>query len=97
LTANQLVNHLDRFPIFSHGEYAPKVIIRTGIGSERPLHPQAQHVGDFTDAFRLILKNIEIIRLEEPEEIFVAYHKAYHRTDGKSTLLVEYGDFYGEK
>ena len=97
LTANQLVNHLDRFPIFSHGEYSPKVIIRTGIGSERPLHPQAQHVGDFTDAFQLILKNIEIIRLEEPEEIFDAYHKAYHRTDGKNTLLVEYGDFYGEK
>lgn len=97
LTTNQLINHLDRFPIFSHGEYAPKVIIRTGVGSERPLHPQAQHVGDFTEAFRLILKNIEVIRLEEPEDIFDAYHKAYHRTDGKNTLLVEYGDYYGEK
>ena len=42
-------------------------------------------------------KNIEIIRLEEPEEIFPAYEKAYLRTDGKSTLIVEYGDYYGEK
>ena len=97
LAANQLVNHLDRMPAFSHGEYIPKVIIRTGIGSERPLHPQAQHVGDFTDGFRKILKNIEIIRLEEPEDIFPAYQKAYTRTDGKSTLIVEYGDYYGEK
>ena len=97
LTANQLINHLDRFPTFSHGEYTPKVIIRTGIGSERPLHPQAQHVGDFTDAFRLMVQNIEIIRLEEAEDVFFAYHKAYHRTDGKSTIIVEYGDYYSEK
>ena len=44
-----------------------------------------------------ILNNIEIIRLEEPEDIFPAYHKAYNRTDGKSTLIVEYGDYNNEK
>jgi len=97
LTMNQLINHLDRMPAFSHGQYIPKVIIRTGIGSERPLHPQAQHVGDFTDGMRLILNNIEIIRLEEPSDVFPAYYKAYNRTDGKSTIVVEYGDYYGEK
>jgi len=97
LTMNQLINHLDRMPDFSHGEYIPKVIIRTGIGSERPLHPQAQHVGDFTDGLRLMTRNIEIIRLEEPEDIFPTYERAYTRTDGKSTLIVEYGDYYGEK
>jgi len=97
LAVNQLINHLDRMPIFTHGEYIPKVIIRTGVGSERPLNPQAQHVGDFTEGFEKMFKNIEIIRLEEPEDIFPAYQKAYTRTDGKSTLLVEYGDFYSEK
>ena len=97
LAANQLINHLDRMPAFSHDEYIPKAIIRTSIGSERPLHPQAQHIGDFTDGFKLMLNNIEIIRLEEPEDIFPAYYKAYNRTDGKSTLVVEYGDYYGEK
>ena len=97
LAINQLVNHLDRLKEYSHNEYAPKVIIRVGIGSERPLHPQAQHVGEFTEGFRKILNNIEVIRLDEPEDIFPAYHKAYNRTDGKSTLIVEYGDYYGEK
>ena len=97
LAANQLVNHLDRMPYISNNRYDSKVIIRTGIGSERPLHPQYQHVGDFTDAFRLILKNIEVIRLENPEEIFPAYKKAYERVDGFSTLIVEYGDYYNEK
>ncbi len=94
---SQLVSHLDKLPAMSAGGYQPKVIIRTGIGSERPLHPQQQHVGDFTDAFRLMCKNIEVIRLDEPEHIFPAYQKALEREDGKSTIIVEYGDYYSEK
>jgi pyruvate/2-oxoglutarate/acetoin dehydrogenase E1 component len=97
LAVNQLVNHLDRIAYVSNREYLPKVIIRTSIGSERPLHPQHQHVGDFTDAFRLMLNSVEVIRLDEPEEIFPAYQKAYERPDGRSTLIVEYGDYYNEK
>jgi len=97
LAVNQLVNHLDRMKEFSHGEYIPKVIIRVGIGSVRPLNPQVQHTGDFTQAFRGMLRNIEVIRCDEPEDIFPAYCKAYNRRDGKSTIIVEYGDYYGEK
>ncbi|HEY4952256.1 MAG TPA: hypothetical protein VII71_02585 [Verrucomicrobiae bacterium] len=97
LSVNQIVNHLDKLPIVSNGGYQPKVIIRTGIGSERPLHPQHQHVGDFTEAFRLMCKTIEVIRLEEPADIFPAYKKALEREDGRSTLVVEYGDYYNEK
>ena len=95
--ANQLVNHLDKFPLMSNDGYQPKVIIRTGIGSQRPLHPQHQHIGDFTKAFQLMCPNIDIIRLEEPEDIFPAYVKARRRKDSRSTILVEYGDYYGEK
>ena len=97
VAVNQLVNHLDKLSIISNGGFQPKVIIRTGIGSERPLHPQFQHVGDYTEAFRLMCPNVEIIRLEEPEDIFPAYQKELEREDGKSTILVEYGDYYSEK
>lgn len=97
LAVNQLVGHLDKLPIMSQGGYQPKVIVRTSVGSERPLHPQCQHVGDFTDAFRLMLSTVEVIRLDESEQIFPAYQKALERTDGRSTVLVEWGDFYHEK
>jgi len=97
LAVNQLVNHLDRMKEFSHGEYIPKAIIRVGIGSIRPLNPQVQHTGDFTQTFRGMLRNIEVIRCDEPEDVFPAYCKAYNREDGKSTIIVEYGDYYGEK
>ena len=97
LAVNQVVSHLDKLPLLSNGGYQPKVIIRTGIGSVRPLHPQYQHVGDFTDAFRLMCPHLEVVRLEEAPEIFPAYQRALERTDGKSTLIVEYGDYYSEK
>ena len=97
LAVNQLVGHLDKLSAMSQGGYAPKVIIRTSVGSERPLHPSHQHVGDFTDAFRLMLTTVEVIRLDEAEQIFPAYEKALTRTDGKSTLVVEWGDYYAEK
>ncbi len=97
LATNQLVNHLDKFSEMSAGGYQPIAIIRTGIGSERPLHPGHQHIGDYTDVYKKMLNNVEIIRLENPEDIFPAYEKAHTRNDGKSTILVEYGDYYNEK
>ena len=97
LAVNQLVNHLDKFQAMSNGGVRTKAIVRTSIGSERPLHPQHQHVGDYTDAFRLMCTTIEVVRLDEPDDIFRAYEHALHRNDGRSTLLVEWGDFYNEK
>jgi len=95
LGTNQIVNHLDKIPAIS--DYKTKAIIRTSIGSIRPLHPQDQHTGDYTDAFNSMCTTIDIVRLNEPEDIFPAYEKALNRTDGKSTILVEWGDYYGEK
>lgn len=94
---DQLVNHLDKISLMSGGQFKPKIIIRTSVGSEKPLHPQHQHVGNFTDAYRLMCPNIDFIELNEPEDIFPAYKKAYERTDGKSTVLVEFGDYLNEK
>lgn len=92
---SQLVNHVDKLSIMS--KYKANVIVRTSIGSERPLHPQCQHIGDFTEAFKLMCKTIDIIRLDEPEDIFPAYEKALLRDDNRSTILVEWGDYYNEK
>jgi pyruvate/2-oxoglutarate/acetoin dehydrogenase E1 component len=93
LAMNQLVNHLDKIPLMS--AYRPKVIIRTSVGSERPLHPSFQHVGDYSATVGEMLKTIPVIQLHEAADIFPAYEAAYHMNG--STLLVEYGDYYNEK
>ena len=95
LAINQVVNHLDKIAEFS--DYRPKVIIRTSIGALWPWNSQAQHIGDYTDVFTLMLKNVEVIRLDRAEQIFPSYQKALQRDDGKSTLLVEWADFYNVK
>jgi len=94
---NQLVSHVDKYPTITSGVVSPGLIIRTGVGSERPLFPGHQHVGNMSEAFRLMLSNVDIIELHESGDIYPAYQHAYQRTDGKSTLLVEFGDYYSEK
>ena len=97
LAMNQLINHLDKVNIMSNNGFKVKTIVRTGVGSQRPLHPQHQHIGDFTDMVRKMCTSIEVIKLNEPEDIFPSYKKAYERKDGKNTIIVEYGDYYNEK
>ena len=94
---NQLVNHLDKYPIMSEGNISPKIIVRTAVGSERPLFPGYQHIGNMSNAYREMLSSVNIVELLEPEDIFPAYENAYNSNDGKSTILVEFQDFYNEK
>ena len=97
LAMNQLINHLDKIKVMSNNGYKIKTIIRTSVGSQKPLHPQHQHVSDFTNQVRKMCTNIEVIKLNEHNKIFPSYRKALNRKDGKSTLLVEIGDYYNEK
>jgi len=94
LATNQIVNHLDKLKDLTQVQNPGKVIIRTGIGSENPLHPGPQHTGDFTEAFKLMCKNINVVRLDSAEKIFDEYKKAYERDDGTSSLLIEWSDRY---
>lgn len=90
---DQIVNHLDKFRTMSNGKCTPKVIIRVAVGSEYPIDPQCQHKGNFSEAFRSMLQNTEIIELHEPEQIIPAYEKSLSREDGVSTILVEFADY----
>lgn len=96
LAVNQIVNHLDKLKELTRSDFPPKVIIRTSIGSESPLNPGPQHTGDFTKAFELMCPNINIVRLDNAESILGEYEKALNRTDGVSTLLIEWGDKYAD-
>ena len=94
---NQLVNHLDKITIISEGQFQPRVIIRTSIGSRIPLDAGEQHTQDHTQAFKNLLK-----RVDEWHDIFPAFKHAYERQpvtkyDSLVTLLIEWGDHYNAK
>lgn len=82
--ADQLVNHLDKFQ--------PHVIVRVGVGSETPLYPGDQHVGNFSEAFRQMMPNTHIVELHNEEEILDEYRNALKRNG--PTIVVEFADKY---
>ena len=74
LATNMLVNHLDKYPVISN--YHPKVIIRVGVGAEKPMHPGEQHVGDFSDVFRRMYSTIVFDYIDKPEDAVPMYENA---------------------
>jgi pyruvate/2-oxoglutarate/acetoin dehydrogenase E1 component len=88
--ADQLVNHLDRLPLFS--KYRPKVIIRTAVPSSSPFDPGPQHDDDFSLAFRSMFRTIEVLAVKDPQYIMPAYRAAVGGS--VSTVIVEYTEFY---
>ena len=97
LAMNQLVNHIDKIIIMSEGGFSPRIIIRTSVGSIRPLNPHVQHIGDFSSVLKKMCKNINVILLKDPNIILLEYKKALTRQDKKISIMVEYGDYYNEK
>jgi pyruvate/2-oxoglutarate/acetoin dehydrogenase E1 component len=90
--ADQIVNHMDRLPIYSGGGYRPKVIIRTAIPSSDPFDPGAQHDADFTEAFRAMLRTTEVVTLESVDAIVPAYRRAFDSAG--SSIIVEKTELY---
>ncbi|MGO9304233.1 MAG: hypothetical protein ACLP3R_11215 [Candidatus Korobacteraceae bacterium] len=90
--ADQIVNHLDRLPLYSGGVYRPKVIIRVATPSVSPFNPGPQHDADLTEAFRAMLRTVQIVRLLEATDIVPAYQRAF--AGEGSTILCEFTDRY---
>jgi pyruvate/2-oxoglutarate/acetoin dehydrogenase E1 component len=89
LAANQLVNHLDKLPEFG---YRPRVIIRTAVGSTSPMNPGPQHCQNHIEAFRLMLKNIMVLDIQDADDVQPAYGFAMQHQG--SVVLVEHTERY---
>jgi len=92
---DSLVNHLDKMQTMTEGTFKPKVIMRTSIGSTNPLDGGVQHTQDYTMSFKSMLHEVDVVLLEEPDNIFTEFQSAYN--GDRSTLLIEYGDYYNDK
>ena len=54
----------------SKNQFLPKVIIRTSIGSKKPLDGGPQHTQDYTTIFKKVLTEVEVIYLNDPNKIY---------------------------
>ena len=97
LAMKQLVNHLDKIRRMSNNEVKPRIILRTSIGAKKPLDGGLQHTQDFTALFKNVLKEVNVVLLKDSSQIYNEFKKSLYRKDGKSTLMIEYGEFYNSK
>jgi len=95
MAMNQMTNHLDKIDEMSCGQFKPKVIIRTAIGSTKPLYPGLQHCSDYTMGLKKMLKTINVRKIRFADQVMSFYKEAL-KSD-KSTILIEIADSYGDK
>ncbi|PIQ89622.1 MAG: hypothetical protein COV72_02060 [Candidatus Omnitrophica bacterium CG11_big_fil_rev_8_21_14_0_20_42_13] len=88
---DQLVNHLNLIEDMSGGVFKPRVIIRTTIGSRRPLDVGPQHSQDLTEMFKAVLK-FPVLKVRTPKEVDHAYNLAY--TSKSPVMIIEVQDLY---
>lgn len=92
IATNQLINHLDKIAQMSCEQFKPKIIIRTMVGSTKPLDPGPQHSQNHIEALKHLLTNIDIYELDDEKYVVQAYQSAL--AADRSSILVEFGDFY---
>ena len=95
LAANQLTNHLDKIDYLTNNNFNSKILIRTMIGSTKPLNAGLQHTQDHTNALKKLLKYSEVIKLNREDEIFDKYRNALSKKNKKKVFIfIEDGNKY---
>ena len=74
-----------------NGEFS----IRVAVGAKLPFSAGPQHTQNYTEAMKTMLTEVNVVELTEPEQIFDVFVDAYN--SDKSTLVIEYSDYYGTK
>lgn len=85
LAMNQLVNHLDKIPTL--WGIHPKVIVRTTVGTKKPLDAGPQHTQNHTGAIRSMLQSVRVEEVTSAHEVEETYLRALH--ERQSFLIVE--------
>ena len=82
--------HINVFPTRNFNVYLEEKGFTVTQAKKNQIHPIAKDTHPHVNIY-------EDIRLEEPEDIFPAYEKAFLRKDGRTTICVESGDYYSIK
>ena len=95
LAFNQLINHADKIDYLTSNSFKSKIIVRTLVGSTKPLNAGLQHTQDHTQALKKMMNYSEVIKLNKKESIFKNYKKAISKKSKKKIFVfIEDGNQY---
>ena len=92
LACNQMINHLDKMQYMSQKQFKPKVIIRTSVGSKKPLDAGLQHTNNYVNEIKRMCKYISVYDLKDNKSVLKSYKNAIESEN--SSILVEYSELY---
>lgn len=90
LAFNQMINHLDKMPIITDGQFLPKVIIRVLVGAKKPLDAGEQHTQNYVKEVTKMTKTLNVFDLKNKSQIYKSYQKALKSK--YASLMVEYSE-----
>lgn len=88
-----LVNHLDKLPNISYGQFKLPVVVRAIVGARGPLNPGVQHFQDYTAALQCMLRNTQVFKPDSDWDFKRAY-SAVGNTSSGAVVIVEKRDWY---
>ena len=91
LSSDQIINHLDKINVLSHGQFNPKVIIRAIVGYDKPFDPGLQHKGNFTHLFEQYC-SFPVYNCTDEVTLSNAYKEALNPQS--SVMIAEYRGLY---
>ncbi len=95
LALNQLVNHADKIDYLTNNKFKSKIIVRTLVGSRKPLDAGLQHTQDYTQALKKMLKFSKVIKLSKTKNIFSTYKNILkENSKEKLYVIIEDGKYY---
>lgn len=94
IASDAIVNHFDKIERMSYGQFKTPAIIRTVTGHDKPIDPGAQHMQDFTKAFKEMVK-FPIYEPRTSKEVIDIY-KSLLKTEGPA-MVVERKSLYDQE
>ena len=91
--ADAIVNHLNKARQLGWGPL--NVIIRTCVGSDKPLDPGCQHKNNYTQIMKALLSEVEVREARTSKELRQAYNGIL-KHEG-AVMIVEYKSSYEAK
>lgn len=90
LALNQILNHLDRWPLMYGGQ--PKVIIKILVGAKKPLDGGHQHTANYITPIIQMCQTIKVRSIEYAATAYGIYEEALNEPD--SYIISEMTELY---
>ncbi len=96
LGLDALVNHVDKLPYMSGGQFKLPVIVRAIVGGSQPVDPGSMHKQDYTVALRSMLHHTPV-RVPYSTQSLKEAWEMVDGTQSGAVVIVEYKDDYDKE